>query len=65
MGDCSDKFPDEADGVACMPARTVWVLERWLGAIARWRDLAGACPGVTIGPSGVTEELDKLESGSK
>ncbi len=44
----------------CMTPEAVWALDRWLSALERWVAQASACPGVVVGPSGVTEELDKL-----
>lgn len=45
----------------CLSPEATWALDRWLAALHRWVELAGACPGVVVGPSGVTEELGKLK----
>lgn len=45
----------------CLSPEATWALDRWLAALHRWIELAGACPGVVVGPSGVTEELGKLK----
>jgi hypothetical protein len=44
--------------LACLEAKSVWALERWISAMVRWQELAAACPGVIVGPSAVTEALD-------
>lgn len=46
----------------CMTPEVTWSLDRWFGAMGRWVALVSACPGVVVGPSGVTEELDKLRA---
>lgn len=54
------KIEDGTEAV-CMTPEVTWALDRWIGALGRWVALVSACPGVVVGPSGVTEELDKLK----
>lgn len=61
-GACSVTLPDgTVQEVVCMPTESVWALERWIASWDRWSDLVTSCPGVVEGPSGVTEELEKLK----
>jgi len=61
MADCAKVFPGATEGeVACFPAHSVYILDRWVSAIERWADEVTSCPGVVVGDSNVVEELGKL-----